>query len=140
VLATALVLLAGGALGVVLTFAGSRVVKATSHHSNTTHRAHSRLAPALPSVPVAVLNATSVGGAAARLSRTLESQGIKVSGVGNVTGPRPAGVQILYAPGDRSQARRLASVLAAQKPTVAPIDPEAAGAAGNGAKLAVVIG
>jgi hypothetical protein len=60
--------------------------------------------------------------------------------VGNVPPPRPAGVQVLYAPGERVQARRLAALLAKRSPTIAPIDPVAAGAAGPNAKLAVVIG
>jgi hypothetical protein len=140
VLAAVVVLMAGAGLGVALTFAGSRVVHASSHHSTRTHRPNIRQTPTAPAVPVVVLNATSVGGAAAHQSTTLQSQGVKIGGVGNLSGPRPAGLQILYAPGQRSQADRLATLLAPQNPTVAPIDPVAAGAAGNGAKLVVVIG
>jgi hypothetical protein len=135
-----LVLVAGAALGAVLTFAGTRVVRATSHHSTTPHRPSTRSTLGPPSVPVVVLNATTVNGAATRLATTLQSESVKIGGVADLSGPRPAGVQILYAPGDRSQARRLARVMSAQDPTVAPIDPAAAGAAGNGARLVVVIG
>jgi LCP family protein required for cell wall assembly len=138
VLGMVLVLAAGAGLGVLLTFAGSRVYRATNH--STTHRRSTGVASSTPTVPVVVLNASSLAGAAGRLSPTLQSEGVKVSGVGNLSGPRPAGVQILFAAGEHGQARRLAHVMSAQDPSVAPIDPAAAGAAGNGAKLVVVIG
>ena len=135
-----LILVAGAALGLALTFAGSRVVHDNqAGHNRAHHRAGAHgLTP--PSVPVVVLNATPVPEAAHRLSATLRSQGARIDGVGNLAGPRPAGVQVLYAPGERVQARRLAALLLRQSPRVAPMDPEAAGAAGNGAKLVVVIG
>ena len=132
-----LILVAGAGLGVALTFAGSRVVH-PNHHPAHRHRVPGALTP--PSVPVAVLNATNVAHAADRLSLSLRSKGARIAGVGNIAGPRPAGLQILYAPGEHRQALRLAALLAARSPTVAPIDPEAAGAAGSAAKLVVVIG
>jgi LCP family protein required for cell wall assembly len=137
VLSGVLMLVAGAALGVVLTFAGSRVVHASTHHRPRAHRAPGT---GPPTVPVVILNSTSVSGAARRLSLTLRSRAVKIGGVGNVVGPRPAGLQILYAPGERSQAHRLAVVLAGKDASVSPIDPAAAGAAGNGARLVVVIG
>jgi hypothetical protein len=137
VLGAIAILVAGAALGLVLTFAGSRVYRASRHHT-TTHRHPSTTGA--PTVPVVVLNATTTAGAAGRLSATLQSKGVKVSGVGNLSGPRPAGVQILYVAGERSEARQLAHVMSAQAPSVSPIDPAAAGAAGKGAKLVVVIG
>jgi polyisoprenyl-teichoic acid--peptidoglycan teichoic acid transferase len=134
------VLAAGAALGVVLAFAGSRVYHATTHHP-AHHRgagAHGR--PPLPTVPVVVLNATPVGGAAHKLSATLQAAGVKVAGVGNVTGPRPSGVEILYAPSDHVEAKRLAAVLASRSPALAPLDPATAAAAGGNPQLVVVIG
>jgi hypothetical protein len=132
-----LILVVGAALGVALTFAGSRVVHATHHHA---HKRHVRGALTPPSVPVVVLNSTTVTHAADKLSLTLRARGVKIAGVGNVAGPRPSGLQVLYAPGQRTQARRLAALLARRSPTIAPIDPVTAGAAGGHAKLVVVIG
>lgn len=130
------ILAAGAGLGVALTFAGSRVVHSSSHH------AHKKVTGGLtpPSVPVVVLNATAVAHAADKLSLTLRAHGARIAGVGNVPGPRPAGLQILYAPGQRTQALRLAALLAKRSPSIAPIDPVTAGAAGPHARLVVVIG
>jgi hypothetical protein len=89
---------------------------------------------------VVILNSTPVPGAAHLLSSTLRPHGVRISGVGNVTGPRPTGLQVLYAPHERTQARRLAALLARRHPSIAPIDPVTAGAAGGHAKLVVVIG
>ena len=93
-----------------------------------------------PADPVVVLNSTSVAHAADKLSATLRGKGAKIVGVGNVPGPRPAGLQILYAPGQRAQAQRLQALLAGRTPTIAPLDPVTAGAAVPHAKLVVVIG
>jgi LCP family protein required for cell wall assembly len=97
-------------------------------------------APALPTVPVAVLNAGSQQGAAKTFADELRGKHVNVGTVGNVTEARPAGVEILYAPGQNAQASRLAQLLSAHRPTVAPIDPATVAAAGNGAQLVVVIG
>jgi hypothetical protein len=95
-------------------------------------------APGVPHVPVVVLNATSTPGAAHQLALRLQARHVSVSAVGNVTESRPAGLEILYASGERSQAKLLARVLAARSPTVALIDPVTSAAAA-GAKLVVVI-
>jgi LCP family protein required for cell wall assembly len=94
---------------------------------------------ALPTVPVAVLNATSTQGAARRLAQQIRSREIQIATVGNLTESRPPGLWILYAPGARTQAARLARLLAAQAPRIAPIDPAAQAAAGTTAKLVAVI-
>jgi LCP family protein required for cell wall assembly len=138
VLAAILILLAGAGMGLALTFAGSRVVHGTRHS-----RTHHKLRPGAlvpPAVPVIILNSTPVPDAAHRLSTGLRSHGVKVAGVGNIPGPRPAGLEVLYAPNQRTQARRLAALLSGRHPSIAPIDPAAAGAAGSHAKLVVVIG
>jgi LCP family protein required for cell wall assembly len=93
----------------------------------------------LPTVPVAVLNATTTQGAADRLAQQLRTRKIKIAAVGNITDPRPPGLWILYAPGARRQAALLARQLAAQKPRIAPIDPAARAVAGTRAKLIAVI-
>jgi hypothetical protein len=94
---------------------------------------------ALPTVPVAVLNATSTQGAAGRLAQQIRSREIRIAAVGNLAESRPPGLWILYAPGARIQAARLAHLLAAQAPRIAPIDPTAQAAAGTTAKVVAVI-
>jgi hypothetical protein len=138
ILAAILILVSGAGLGLALTFAGSRVVHGTRHTATHKKRPPGALAP--PSVPVVILNSTAVPDAARKLSSGLRSRGVKISGVGNVAGPRPVGLQVLYAPQERTQARRLAALLAGQLPSIAPVDPVAAGAAGGDAKLVLVIG
>jgi hypothetical protein len=138
VLGAILILLAGAGLGFGLTLAGNRVVHGTGHTKK-----HKKLAPGAlvaPAVPVAILNATQVPDAAHRLSAGLSSRGVKIAGVGNVTGPRPAGLEVLYALNQRTQARRLAALLSRRHPSIAPIDPATEAAAGGHAKLVVVIG
>jgi LCP family protein required for cell wall assembly len=138
VLAAALILIAGAGLGLALTFAGSRVVHGTRHT-----KTHKKLAPGAlvaPAVPVVILNATQVPDAAHRLSASLSSQGVKIAGVGNVAGPRPRGLEVLYTPDQRTQARRLAALLSRRHPGIAPIAPATEAAAGAHAKLVVVIG
>jgi polyisoprenyl-teichoic acid--peptidoglycan teichoic acid transferase len=92
----------------------------------------------VPDVPVIVLNATQTDGAAHQLALFLQSHKVRVSAVGNVTETLPPGTEILYASGERSQAKLLAKVMASRSPTVAPIDPVTSAAAA-GAKLVVVI-
>ena len=87
--------------------------------------------PAFTAVPIAVLNATSVQHAAGDLAQQLRSDGVRIAAVGNVVESRPAGLAILYAPGVRPQAERLARMLAARSPTVAPIDRDRHAARGS---------
>jgi LCP family protein required for cell wall assembly len=91
-----------------------------------------------PDVPVIVLNATQAAGAARQIAVFLQGHKVKVSAVGNVTETLPPGTEILYASGERSQAKLLAKVLATRSPSIAPIDPVTSAAAA-GAKLVVVI-
>jgi hypothetical protein len=94
--------------------------------------------PAIPTVPVAVLNATSVPGAAHRLAVSLKADHIKVPTVGNLSATFPPGNEILYAPGRYAQAKRLDHLLGGKVP-IEPIDPVVAAQAGSGVKLVVVI-
>jgi hypothetical protein len=104
------------------------------------HRAASSSADAVPTTPVAVLNATSTQGAADRLAQQLRSRDVKVAAVRNLAESRPPGLWILYASGARDQATRLARLLAGRAPTIAPIDPVAQAAAGSAAQVVAVIG
>jgi hypothetical protein len=87
---------------------------------------------------VAVLNATSTSGAAHRLAVSLKADRIKVPTIGNLSAALPPGNEILYAPGERTQAVRLWHLLH-RNATVAPMDPVVAAKAGRGVKLVVVI-
>ncbi len=125
----ALVLAALGVLGIVINVEGS-----TTQHAKPKH-----VAQTVPTVPVAVLNATAQPGVAGTLARQLEGGKVKVSKVGNLSQSLPPGLLILYAPGDRAQAVLLSHMLAGRKPTIQPLDPVAQAAAGSGAQLVVVI-
>jgi hypothetical protein len=118
--------------------AGAYLVTSSASHSHAP-RARAAARPNLPTAPVVVLNATSTQGAARRLATSLQSRGVKVSAVGNVTESRPPGVEIMYAPGDQRQAQRLARLMSSRSPVIDPMDPVTAAAAGNGAALVVVI-
>ena len=95
--------------------------------------------PSIPTVPVAVLNATQTQGAAGRLARGLERHRVKIAVVGNLVESLPPGLLILYTSGAREQAARLARLLPARAPTIEPINPVVEAAAGDKTKLAVVI-
>jgi LCP family protein required for cell wall assembly len=102
-------------------------------------KAAASLPHSLPTVSVAVLNATSTHGAASRLAQQIRSREVKIAGVGNLTESRPPGLWILYAPGARIQAARLAYLLAPQTPRIAPIDHAEQAAAGRTTKVVAVI-
>jgi hypothetical protein len=93
----------------------------------------------VPAVPVAVLNATTTSGAAGRLARQMRARGVRVARVGNLTDSLSPGLWIFYLPGARTQATRLASLLATHAPKVAPIDAAARAAIGPAAKVVAVI-
>jgi hypothetical protein len=121
-------LVAVGAVGIYLNVSGGHAVR----HLR-------RPVVAAPSVPVAVLNATSTQGAAAKLARQLRGRKVKVGKVGNLSESLPPGLQILYSPGNAAQAGVLARALSSRHPKVEPINPVAQAAAGKSARLVVVI-
>jgi LCP family protein required for cell wall assembly len=129
----------------VLAAAGAGAFLLLRHHAPPTpvHHVKRIVEPVIPTARVVVLNSTSTPGAAHKLAVYLQGRRVKVTGVGNLgnlSEPLPPGNEILYMPGDRSQAELLAHVLGGQVTTVpAPIDPAVAAAAGNGAQLVVVI-
>ncbi len=91
-----------------------------------------------PTVPVAVLNATAVDGAADQLAAQLAGHGVKIAMTGELSTQLAPGLDILYATGDRIQAERLAEMLGVHAHAVAPITA-AASAAAQGAPVVVVI-
>lgn len=95
--------------------------------------------PAIPSAPVAVLNAGSAPGAAHRLAVTLSHQRVRVVATGNLRGTSPTRYEVLYRPGSGRQAQLLARVLKADHPRVGPIAAAAVRAAGSIPRLVVVI-
>jgi hypothetical protein len=56
-----------------------------------------------------------------------------------VTDTLPPGLEVLYAPGQRAQAMRVARLFSNRAATVGPIDPVIAAVAGTGAQVVVVI-
>lgn len=124
-------LLALGVLGLVANLQGTST---TIQHSR-----ERSVAATVPSVPVAVLNATSTAGAAGQLARQLQNGHAKIATVGNLAQTLPPGLEILYAPGARGQAELVARMLFRHKPTVQPISPVAQAAAGTGVQVVVVI-
>ena len=131
-------LLAGGLAAAIILLTSSRGSAASPGASASTALAKPA-GPAPPAVAVTVLNSSPTAGAAATLATALRSQGVNVTTVGNVKETRPPGIEVLYQPGQQAQAHRLARLLATHRPTVAPIDPEAAAAAGPAARLVIVI-
>jgi polyisoprenyl-teichoic acid--peptidoglycan teichoic acid transferase len=125
--------------------AGAAVVLVTQGgHASSAPTARHGLAGAggktvqIPTVPVAVLNSSATAGAAHRMAQRLTADGVKTSTVGNLAEPRPAGLWVLYQPGEQPQAQRLAALLPGS-PKIAPVDPTAQAAAGSGAAIVVVI-
>jgi hypothetical protein len=124
-----LALAALGIVGIAVNVGGGQSVRHVKRHVVQT----------VPSVPVAVLNATSTPGAAGRMARQLRLSGVKVATVGNLAESLPPGMQILYAPGARPDAELAARMLRAHRPSVQPINPLAQAAAGNRTQVVVVI-
>jgi LCP family protein required for cell wall assembly len=94
----------------------------------------------VPTVPVSVLNAGSISGAARQLADDLRVRGVSLGAVANDPEIRQPGITIMYAAGELPQAKRLAILMKGVSPQVAPIDSTTTSAAGYGAKLVVVIG
>ena len=92
-----------------------------------------------PTVSVAILNASGQSGAAKTLAERLAAQRVDVTATGNVTESRAPGYWILYANGAKTQAEKLAAMLKARAPTLAPIDANAQAAAGPTARVVVLI-
>ncbi len=128
------VAVAGGAVaGGILLLRADRVAAAKP----PAHRPPARAE--LPTIPVAVLNASQTTGAAKALARQLQADRVKVAAIGNVSESLPGALTILYAPGARAQAAQLARLVSARSPAVAPINPVTQAAAGPKIKLVVVI-
>ncbi len=127
----------GSAVSVLLTANGGNAQ--TLHAARHVTRATAKKDTDIPGVPVTVLNATSTPGAASRLAQRLRSHGVGIGAIGNLAESRPPGLWILYTPGQRNQAARLARLLPGQTPTIAPIDPVAQAVAGSTAHVVVVI-
>jgi polyisoprenyl-teichoic acid--peptidoglycan teichoic acid transferase len=134
----------GGVAAMILVIAviAAGAIYLLSHATSSSAPARHHVARAgslLPTVPVAVLNATTTPGAAGQLATRLRTDGVTVSEVGNVTETLPPGLEILYAAGYRAQALRVARLLASRPARVGPIDPVSAAAAGSGARVVVEI-
>jgi hypothetical protein len=87
---------------------------------------------------VAVYNATGTPGAAHRLADTLKADRIHLSDVGNINASLGSGVYVLYPPGARTQARRIAQLIPNLSPTIAPIQPQVQSAVGKRDEIVVI--
>jgi len=92
-----------------------------------------------PTVAVEVLNATPAQGVAAALANRLRARGVKVAGVGNLVASLQRRDYVLYARGQKLQARRLSYILGPHTVKPEPISAAQAVVIGR-VKLAVVIG
>jgi len=92
-----------------------------------------------PTVAVEVLNATPAHGVAAALANRLRSRGVQVAGVGNLVASLHHRDYVLYARGQKLQARRLAYILGPHTVKPEPISAAQTAVIGR-VKLAVVIG
>jgi hypothetical protein len=87
--------------------------------SPTAPPARSPSAAARLTSAVVVVNASNVTGLAGRTAEELRRRGISVASIGNLTAyERPSSRTVFYPPGDRDQARLLATL--ADAPAVAP--------------------
>jgi LCP family protein required for cell wall assembly len=125
----AAILAAVGVVGIIVNVGGGQSVPHVKRE----------VAQTIPTVPVAVLNASSTPGAAGRLATQLRLEGVKLANVGNLTASLSPGLTILYTPGRRGEAEVLSRMLASSKPTIQPINPTAQAAAGSSAQLVIVI-
>jgi LCP family protein required for cell wall assembly len=76
-------------------------------------------------VPIAVFNATSMPGAAHAIAVTLQAGHLRIGRIGNIKNARLAhGAYVLYPPGAKHQADRVASLIGSLLPTVTPIQPQ----------------
>lgn len=94
---------------------------------------------AVPTAPVAVLNAGRNPRAAHALAARLERAHVRVDATGKLTGGTPSTYEVLYVPGDRGQARLLAHFLRLHRPIITKADAAAARVIASGAKLIIVI-
>ncbi len=124
-------------LGLVLVVVAAAAYLALDSSASEPKRTPQILAP--PTAPVAVLNAGSEPQAARRLALDLSRQRVHVVGIGDLTADAPTEYEVLYTPGDASQARRLAGLLKTQRPRIAPTDLAVTHAAGADPRLIVVI-
>jgi LCP family protein required for cell wall assembly len=90
-------------------------------------------------LPVSVFNATSRRGEAHRIASALHTQGVRVTHVGDINSTLGPGAFVLYPPGAREQATRVAHLLPGVSATVTPIQPQVQSAIGRAQELVVVL-
>jgi LytR cell envelope-related transcriptional attenuator len=94
----------------------------------------------VPSIPVAVFNATSTPGAAHRIAQELQADRVHLGQIGNLNANLGTGVYVLYPPGAQAQARAIARLIPNLSPTVAPIQPRVQNAVGRHHEVVVIFG
>jgi hypothetical protein len=144
-LATVLLgLLAGGAgLATALSGEADRPGMPAAPATTATGRIPS--APSLPSAArggftIAILNGTAVPGLARGVANRLQYAHFEVGNVTNAADQTRAATSILYAPGQRGEARAVARVLSVAADAVQPVDRANRVIAGERASVVVVVG
>ncbi|HZL47785.1 MAG TPA: LCP family protein [Solirubrobacteraceae bacterium] len=94
--------------------------------------------PSNPSVPVAVLNATSTPGAARGLAEKLRTR-VQLGEIGDITADLGSGVYVFYPSGARAEALRVARLIPGLTPKVASIEPQVQSAIGKHKEIVVIV-
>jgi polyisoprenyl-teichoic acid--peptidoglycan teichoic acid transferase len=124
--------LAAGVVPVVaiLVFAGVRLLGSGSSSPGT----------GSGPVAIAVFNATSMPGAARAIAVTLEANHLRVGRIGNIKNARLAqGAYVLYPPGAKHQAEKVASLIPSLSPSVTPIQPQLQTTVGQHDEIVVLL-
>jgi len=123
--------LAAGALLVAAVAAGAYVASRPSSPSASERSGYG--------LPVSVFNASGSPGAAHRVAGVLRAGRVPVGEVGNINSKLGPGAFVLYPPGARAEAGRVARLLSGRPATVTPIQPQVQSAIGRSQEIVVVL-
>jgi LCP family protein required for cell wall assembly len=90
-------------------------------------------------VPVAVFNASGSAAAAHHVAHLLRPAGVRIAAVGGLNAGLGRGAFVLYPPGARAEATRVAGLLASLSPTVAPMPQQVSSAVAGRDEIVVVL-
>jgi hypothetical protein len=87
---------------------------------------------------VAVFNATSTPGAAHGIADRLRAGRVRPGEIGDINADLGSGVYVLYPSGAQAEARRVARLIPAPTPTVAPLQPQVQNTIGKHKEIVVI--